>query len=328
MSNSQKPRVFVSRTVFQDVIARLSEEAEVDVWPEPLPPSYEELCRRARGCAGLFTLVTDRVDAGLMDAAPTLKVVGQMAVGFDNIDVAAATERGIAVGNTPDVLSGTTADFAFALLMAGARRIVEGNRYVHEGRWQTWEPMGFMGQDIHGATLGIIGLGRIGREMAKRASGFDMKVLYHGGSPSEGCADAEEARSLDDLLERSDFVTVHAPLTDATHHMLGEAQFRRMKSTAVLINTARGPIVDQEALYHALSDGEIAHAALDVTDPEPIKMDDPLLTLDNVTIVPHIASASTAARRRMAEMTVDNILAGLRGEPLPTGVNNRELASV
>jgi glyoxylate reductase len=258
-----------------------------------------------------------------MDSAPRLRVVSNMAVGYDNIDVPAATERGILVGNTPEVLTDTTADFAFALLMAAARRIGEGVDYVRAGKWQTWGPMLLMGQDVHGATLGLIGLGRIGSGVARRAQGFDMRVLYYDVVRRE---DLEQQMGivytdLDRLLAESDFVSLHAPLTPQTRHIINAETLRKMKRTAVLVNTARGPLVDANALHEALRDGTISAAALDVTDPEPIPLDDSLLTLPNCLIVPHIASASVATRGQMAELAARNLLAGLKGELLPTHLN-------
>ena len=272
--------------------------------------------------AGLLSLLTDRVDAQLMDAGSSLKVISNMAVGYDNIDVPAASQRGIPVGNTPGVLTETTADFAFALLMALARRIPEARQYVSDGNWKTWHPTVLSGQDIFGATLGIIGFGRIGQAVTRRATGFGMRVLINSSS---GAAEIErigaEMVSLDDLLSDSDFVSLHVPLSQETHHLISRRELALMKSTAILINTARGAVVDPSALYEALRDGAILAAGLDVTEPEPIALDDPLLTLENCLIVPHIASASVATRTKMAEMAVDNLIAGLRGERLPTCVN-------
>ena len=279
----------------------------------------------AQGVHGLLTLLTDRVDDELLDAAgPQLKVVANLAVGFDNIDVPACTRRGIPVGNTPGVLTETTADLAFILMMAAARRLKEGIDYVREDRWKTWGPLLLLGVDVHGATLGIVGFGRIGREMAKRGRGFSMRILYH--DVARASVEDEEALGaafvpLDTLLAESDFVTLHVNLTSETRHLIDAAALARMKSTAVLVNTSRGPVVDQAALYEALRDGGIFGAALDVTDPEPMHADDPLLTLTNCIVVPHIASATHATRGKMARIAAENILAGLRGEPLPACVN-------
>ncbi|MFN2484082.1 MAG: 2-hydroxyacid dehydrogenase [Candidatus Limnocylindria bacterium] len=323
---TEAPRVFVTRRIPDEGLERVASAADTDLWQGELPPHRSELLRRVAGVDGLLSLLTDVVDAELLDAAgPQLKVVSNYAVGFDNIDVAECTRRGIPAGNTPGVLTETTADLAWALLMAAARRVDEGSRYVRADRWQTWGPMLLTGVDVHGATLGIVGFGRIGREMAKRATGFGMRVLYQD---VERATAEDEARhggarfvELDELLEESDFVTLHVTLTNETRHMIDAAALRRMKPTAVLVNTSRGPVVDQAALHDALRDGEIFAAALDVTDPEPMRADDPLLGLENCLVVPHIASASRATRARMAEMAADNLIAGLRGERLPNVIN-------
>jgi glyoxylate reductase len=268
-------------------------------------------------------MVTERIDEELLAHAPRLRIVANMAVGYDNVDVPALTRRGILLTNTPGVLTETTADLTFALILAIARRLGEGIRIVQEGRWRFWSPFSFLGRDVHHATLGIIGLGRIGTEVAKRATGFDMRVLYTNRGRNR---EAEEKWGctwvdLTTLLRESDFVTVLVPLMPETRHMLSTPQFKLMKRTAFLINAARGPIVDQRALYEALRDGLIAGAALDVTDPEPIPMDDPLLSLDNCLIVPHIGSASIATRTRMATLAAENIVAFLTGHRPPTPVN-------
>ncbi len=321
-----KPRVFVTRIIPDKGLEMLREAAEVEVWPEELPPPYEVLLEKVKGLDGLLTLLTDKIDVPLMDAAgPSLKVISQMAVGVDNIDIPAATGRGIPVGNTPGVLTETTADLAWALLMAAARRVVEGDKFTRAGRWKTWGPTLLMGPDVHGATLGIVGFGRIGQAVARRAASFGMRIMYNNvkdcPEPDPPIPAPVECVDLNDLLRESDFVTLHAPLSRQTYHMLGDEQFRLMKPTAILINTARGPIVDQAALYRALTSGQIAYAALDVTDPEPIPMDSPLLTLDNIIIVPHIASASIQTRTKMATMAAENLIAGLHGERLPNCVN-------
>ena len=302
----------------------IRETSEAEVWGGNSPPPYEVILEKVAGLDGLVCLLTDQIDGQLMDAAGgSLRVISQMAMGFDNIDIAAATERGIPVGNTPGVLTDTTVDFAFALLMAAARRIVEGERYVKDGNWVTWEPTLLMGQDVHDATLGLVGLGRIGQGMARRARGFGMRVIYSDptADEAEGKELEAEAYELDDLLAESDFVSLHVPLTPETTHLMGKREFELMKPSAILINTARGPAVDPSALYQALKEGEIAYAALDVTEPEPISVDDPLLTLDNCLIVPHIASSSLATRSRMATMAAENLEAGLNGAELPHCVN-------
>jgi glyoxylate reductase len=324
-----RPKVYVTRIIPERGLAMVREVCQTDVWLGEIPPSREVLLEKARGVDGLFTLLTDQVDGEVMDAAgPQLRVISNYAVGYDNIDVQAATARGIVVGNTPGVLTDTTADFAFALLMAAARRVVEGADYARAGKWKTWGPTLLLGQDVHGATLGIVGLGRIGRALARRARGFDMRVLYYDPRCQAKINDdlATECASLDDLLARADFVSLHVPLTAETHHMIGAAQFGMMKPTAILINTSRGPVVDHDALYRALKDGEITYAALDVTEPEPINPGSLLLTLPNCLIVPHIASASVATRTKMAVMAAENLLAGLRGEMPPNPVNPEVLS--
>ncbi|MBU0490591.1 MAG: D-glycerate dehydrogenase [Chloroflexi bacterium] len=321
------PRVYVTRRIPDAGLNMVRPACDVALWPGDEPPPYETIIDEAREADGLLCLLTDRIDAALMDAAPRLRVISQYAVGVDNIDLAAATRRGIVVGNTPDVLTDATADMAFALLMAAARRLVEGVKYARAGRWRTWGPLTLLGQDIHGATLGIVGLGRIGQAVARRARGFDMRVLYHDCQRS-AAAEREFGPSctdLDTLLAESDFVTLHVPLTPQTHHLIGAAQFRQMKPTAVLINTSRGPVVDQEALVAALRAGTIGGAALDVTDPEPLPADHPLLALPNAIVTPHIASASVSARNQMAVRAADNLLAGLRGELPPFCVNPEAL---
>jgi glyoxylate reductase len=318
-----KPRVFVTRVIPDQGLTLVQEHCDVDLWTDELPPSREVLLGRVRGFDGLLCLLTDRIDGEVLDAAgPQLKVVSNHAVGYDNIDVPAATARRIPVGNTPGILTGATADFAFALLMAAARRVVEGERYVREGKWKTWGPSLLLGPDVHGATLGLIGFGRIGQAMAKRAQGFDMRVLYHDPSaPQNDPALRATGVDLETLLAESDFVSVHTPLTAETRGLMNRERLALMKRTAILINTARGPVVDPAALYEALSERRIFAAALDVTDPEPLPMESPLLTLDNLVVVPHIASASVATRQKMSLMAAQNLLAGLRGERLPNCVN-------
>ncbi|MCP4543527.1 MAG: D-glycerate dehydrogenase [Chloroflexi bacterium] len=317
-----KPRVYVTRKVPEQGIALLGQECQVEIWEGALPVPRDVLMEKVTDIDGLYCLLTERVDAELLDAAPRLRVVSNMAVGYNNIDVDACTARGIPVGNTPGVLTDTTADCAFALLMTAARRIVEGVDYVRAGRWKTWEPMLLMGQDVHTATLGIIGFGRIGQAVARRARGFDMRVLYHDTCVSDVASDLDATSvDLDTLLAESDFVSLHVPLTEETHHLIGEEALQKLKPTAILVNTARGPVVDPDALCRALRDGEIAYAALDVTEPEPIPVDHPLLSLPNCIVVPHIASASVATRTKMAVIAARNLVVGLRGEQLPHCVN-------
>ncbi len=320
-----KPKVFVTRIIPDGGLDLVRQACDARIWHEETPPPRELFLDQVKGMDGLLCLLTDPVDAGVMDAAgPHLRVISNFAVGYDNVDLPAATARGIPVGNTPGVLTETTADLAFALIMASARRVVEGADYVRAGRWKTWGPMLLLGHDVHGATLGIVGLGRIGQALARRAAGFDMRVIYY-----DPYCDAEKGASLgaavrcslDELLAESDFVSLHAPLSPATHHLVDAAALGKMKRSAVLVNTSRGPVVDGDALYEALVSGQIAFAALDVTDPEPLPPGHRLLTLPNCLVVPHIASASWATRTRMAVMAAENLLAGLRGERLPNCVN-------
>ena len=319
-----RPRVLVCRQMFQEAFEMIAAEADSEVWPDELPPPRPTLLEKVRGVEGLLCLLTDKVDAELMDAAgPQLKVISQLAVGYDNIDIPEATGRGIPVGYTPEVLTQTTADATWALLMAAARRIGEGERAVRAGKWRTWHPLHYLGQDIYGATLGIVGMGRIGTQVAKRASGFDMRILYSDVVRNE---DAEKRFSAtyvdqDTLLRESDFVSLHTVLSDSTYHLIDKDALAKMKPTAVLVNASRGAVVDPKALYSALKDGEIAAAALDVTEPEPIPADDPLLTLQNCVIVPHIASASFKTRGEMSRIAAQNLINGLRGDRLLTCVN-------
>ena len=314
-------RIFVTRQLPQAALDRLAEYGQIEVWPEFLPPAYDILRQKTGELDALLCLLTDRVDEALIQAAPHLKVISNMAVGYDNIHVAAASRRGIPVGNTPGALTETTADFAFALLMAAARRIPEAQAYIQAGHWKTWHPTVLSGQDIYGAALGIVGFGRIGQAVARRAAGFGMRVLAHGGRDEAISEMGAEKVNLADLLTQSDYVSLHVPLNEKTHHLIGAAELRMMKPTAILVNTARGAVIDPQALYDGLRRGDILAAALDVTEPEPIPPDDPLLALENCLVAPHIASASVATRRRMADMAVDNVIAGLIGKRLPNCVN-------
>lgn len=301
----------------------VQQACDADVWPEVMPPPYKVLKERARGVDGLLCLITDRVDGALMDSIGSqLKVISQMAVGVDNIDLAAARLRGIPVGHTPGVLTEATADLAFALLLAAARCLLEGVEYIRAGKWRTWEPKALLGADLHGATLGIIGLGRIGKAVARRASGFEMRILAYNPNLPQQEADTVHARlvDFDTLLRESDFVTLHTPLTPQTRGLINRDALAKMKPTAILVNTARGPIVDSQALYDALKNGVIGSAALDVTDPEPLPPDNPLLTLPNLIVVPHIGSASVWTRDQMAIMAAENLIAGVTGKPLPHAV--------
>jgi glyoxylate reductase len=322
------PHIFVTRALPADPTPRLREVADVFVWPDDEPPPHDELVRRAAESDALLTLLTDPIDATVLDTGKRLRIVAQMAVGYDNIDVAAATERGVLVTNTPGVLTETTADLAFALLLATARRVVEGDRLVRTGGWKTWHPSFLLGRDVHGATLGIVGLGQIGLAVARRARGFDMRILCHDRVPNPG-AEAEvgsEHVDLERLLRESDFVSLHVPLSPETRHLIGERELSLMKPTAVLVNASRGAVVDQQALYAALKDGRIAAAGLDVAEVEPIPLDDPLLTLNNVVITPHVGSASVATRAKMAEMAVESILQAFRGETATHCVNPEALS--
>jgi glyoxylate reductase len=305
-------RCFVTRRLPGTAVDRLAAEHAVAVWPDRLPPRPEELRARAAENEGLLTLLTDQVDAELIAGAPTLRAISNYAVGLDNVDVAAASEKGIPVGHTPDVLTEATADHTLALMLAAARRLREADALVREGRWLTWEPAMLLGRDLHDSTVGIVGLGRIGRAVARRVEGFGARVVHtsaSGGVP------------LGKLLEQSDFVTLHCPLTEDTRGLIGEEALERMKPTAYLVNTARGPIVDTSALIRALHAGSIAGAALDVTDPEPISAGHVLLDAPNLLVVPHVASATHATREAMADMAVDNLLAALSGAPMPHCAN-------
>ena len=320
-----KPKVFVTRLIPEKGLALVRDYCQADIWTEELPPPPEVILERVKGVDGILSLLTDKMDAAVVCIGSVLsEVISNYAVGFDNIDVPEASQRGIPVGNTPGILTDTTADFAFALLMAAARRVVAGDSYTRAGRWKTWGPQLLLGTDIHRATLGLVGFGRIGKAMAKRASGFEMEVLFydpHNTDDPEAKALGARPVDFDTLLAESDFVSVHTPLTEQTYHLINADALARMKSSAILINTARGPVVDPEALCRALKKGLIDFAALDVTEPEPIPLDSPLLELDNIIIAPHIASASRATRDKMAQMAANNLLAGLRGESLPNCVN-------
>jgi glyoxylate reductase len=318
-----QPRVYVTRLIPEGGLALVREAAECRVWEGELPPPREALLREVAEVEGLLCLLTDRIDEELLGAAPRLRVVSQMAVGVDNIDVAACTRRGIPVGNTPGVLAETTADLAWALLMATARRIVEAEAYTRSGAWKTWEPMGLLGRDIHHATLGLIGLGGIGAEVAKRGRGFDMRILYTSRrrKPELETSLGVEYLPLDELLREADFVSLHCALTPETRHVIGARELALMKPTAILINTTRGPVVDQAALAQALKAGTIAAAGLDVFETEPVPLDDPVLSLPNVVALPHIGSASVATRGKMARMAAENLLAALSGQRPPNLVN-------
>lgn len=325
MSSTAKPRVFVTREIPAAGLERVLAACDADVWREHLPPSRSVLLERIRGCHGVLTLLTEKVDAEFMDAAgPQLKVISNFAVGYNNVDIPEATRRGIRVGNTPGVLTEATADIAFALLIAAARRICESVDYVRAGKWKTWEPLGHIGADLQGKTIGIVGMGRIGYAMAKRCrGGWDMNVLYHSRRRNEVAERDLNARyvEFDTLLAESDFVSVHTDMNDSTRNLFNAAAFKKMKRTAIFINSARGPIHNELDLAHALRNGDIQAAGLDVTDPEPPPLDDPLLHLPNCVVAPHIGSATVSSRNGMAEISATNLLRGLAGEPLLHCVN-------
>ena len=319
-----KPKVFVTRILPEAGLKLIREACDAEIWSDPLPPPAAVIRQKLPECDGLVSLLTDKIDGDLLDKAPRLKVVSNFAVGFNNIDIPACTQRGIAVGNTPGVLTDATADMAFCLLIAAARRVVEGHLYSISGKWKTWEPLGHLGQDLAGRTLGVVGMGRIGYALAKRCfGGWDMKILYHDVHPSAKAEADFKARNVDleTLLRESDFISLHADLNDKTRGMISTPQLQMMKKSAVLINTARGPLVDQKALASALRNGTIFAAGVDVTDPEPPLMDDPLLSLPNVIIAPHIASATVQTRNQMAEICARNLIAGVTGQKLPAWVN-------
>ncbi|NDJ62205.1 MAG: D-glycerate dehydrogenase [Chloroflexi bacterium] len=316
-------KVFVTRIIPDAGLEPVRAACAADVWDDRLPAPYDTLIERVRGVDGILCSITERIDANLIEAAgPQLKVISQMAVGYDNIDVAAAQARGIAVGHTPGVLTEATADLTLALLLAAARRIPESVEYIRKGEWRTWEPQTLLGHDLAGKTLGIVGLGRIGKAVAKRAAGFELRLIAHGPRLTDAEAAAVGAVRVDlpTLLREADFVSLHTPLTPETRHLINPTTLAQMKPTAILVNTTRGPVVDQTALYDALTNGVISGAALDVTDPEPLPADDPLLTLPNVVIVPHIGSATVGTRNQMARIAADNLIAGVNDQPLPHAV--------
>jgi len=314
-------KIFITRIIPAPGLALVEEHfPHFDLWTADLPPTRAELIERARGADGLLCLLTEKVDGELMDAiGPQLKVISSMSVGVDHIDIPAATARGIPVGNTPGVLTDATADQTFALLLAAARRLAEGERYLRAGKWVTWSPSLLLGADLAGATLGIVGFGRIGQAVAKRAQGFDLRVIYH--DPTAQSAYNAQPVDLETLLRESDFVSIHVPLNAETKHLVNAEFLAKMKPNAVLVNAARGGVLDQSALYHALKSNQIFAAALDVTDPEPLPMDSPLLELENCLIVPHLGSASKKTRDMMSLLAAQNLVAGLKGERLPNCFN-------
>ncbi len=314
-----KPKVFVTRTIPEKGLSLVRDFCEADIWPEDMPPARETLLSRLQGVDGVLSLLTDRMDGEAMDVSSRLKVISNMAVGVDNVDLAAATARKIPVGNTPGAMTDATADMTWALMMAAARRVVEGEKYVRAGNWKTWSPQLLLGADFAGATWGIVGFGRIGQAVAKRAKGFGMRVVYY--DPAAKPAEDAIPMPLNELLQTADFISLHVPLTSETHHMINAQTLSRMKPGAVLVNTSRGPVVDPEALYEALKSNRLFAAGLDVTEPEPLPANHPLLELPNCTIVPHLGSASKRTRDLMAYLAAENLIAGLKGERLPHCVN-------
>lgn len=318
-----KPKVYVTRELPERGLKIIRERFEAEVWREYAPPPKEVIIEKAKNVDALASLLSDKIDAEVFNAAPKLKIVAQLAVGFDNIDVQEATKRGIYVTNTPEVLTDTTADFAWALLMAVARRVVEADRYVRSGQWKVgWHPDMLQGRDVYGATIGVVGAGRIGYAVAKRATGFDMKILFYDVIPRPEMEKLGAKRvELDTLLKESDFVSIHVPLMKETYHLVNADKLKLMKKTAYLINNSRGSVVDEKALYQALKEGRIAGAGLDVFEQEPTPVENPLLKLDNVVVAPHISSASYKTRSKMAEMVAENLVAFFEGRKPPNLVN-------
>ena len=319
-----KPRVYVTRQIFPDALDLIEKFAELELWPDDEPPSPERLMEAMSNVDGAIINVMDRIDAPLLDAAPKLRVLSQVAAGLDNIDIPEATKRDIMVGYTPGVLAKSTADLAFALLLAVARRVVESDKWVREGNWKiSHHPMFWLGSEVNGSTLGILGLGGIGLEMAKRGLGFDMKVLYHSRTRKRDLEKEYGLKyaSFKRVLAESDFLSIHVPLTPQTNHFIGEKQLKMMKPSSILVNLSRGPVVDTDALHQALTKGTIAGAGLDVFDPEPVPTDHPILGLDNVVVLPHIGSASNRSRRDMHLLAARNLVAGLNGNRLEECAN-------
>ena len=319
-----KPRVYVTRQIFPDALDLIEKSAELELWPDDEPPSPEQLMEAMSNVDGAIINVMDRIDAPLLDAAPKLRVLSQVAAGLDNIDIPEATKRDIMVGYTPGVLAKSTADLAFALLLAVARRVVESDKWVREGNWKiSHHPMFWLGSEVNGSTLGILGLGGIGLEMAKRGLGFDMKVLYHSRTRKRDLEKEYGLKyaSFKRVLAESDFLSIHVPLTPQTNHFIGEKQLKMMKPSSILVNLSRGPVVDTEALHQALTKGTITGAGLDVFDPEPVPTDHPILGLDNVVVLPHIGSASNRSRRDMHLLAARNLVAGLNGDRLEECAN-------
>ncbi|MDQ3443496.1 MAG: D-glycerate dehydrogenase [Chloroflexota bacterium] len=320
---TDRPRVAVTRLIPEAGLDLLRASCDVAIWEGDLPPGQQELDTLLDGAVGVLSLLTERIDGDLLDRHPSIEVVSNFAVGYDNVDVEAATARNVAVCNTPGVLTQATAEFAFTLLVSAARRVVEADRYVREGHWQTWGPRLLLGQDIGGATLGIVGFGRIGKELARMASGFNMRILANDAYEDPKAAEEFGVTyvPLDELLRESDFVSLHVALTPETQQLIGAHELGLMKTTAVLINAARGPVVDTDDLVAALQSGEIFAAGLDVTDPEPLPADHPLVSLPNCIVVPHIASATVTTRDAMARLAANNLIDVLNGRTPEVIVN-------
>lgn len=323
-----RPKVYVTRKISKSGLNKIKNHFETEVWEGYAPPPKEVVMRKVEDVDAIVSLLSDEIDSEVFDVAPQLRIVSQLAVGFDNINVKEATKRGIYVTNTPGVLTDTAADFAWALLMAVARRVVEADRYVREGKWGVgWHPHMMLGRDVHGATLGIVGAGRVGSAVAKRAKGFNMELLYYNKSAKPDLEQELGAKrvGLDVLLKRSDFVSVHVPLRESTHHLISAEQLKMMKGTSYLINNSRGPVIDERALYQALKECRIAGAALDVFEQEPTPRENPLLKLENVVVAPHLSSASYETRSKMAEMVAENLVAFFEGRKPPNLVNQEVL---
>ncbi|UCG45886.1 MAG: D-glycerate dehydrogenase [Candidatus Bathyarchaeota archaeon] len=322
------PSVFVTRKIPESGLQRIQDQFKTEVWAEDAPPSKQVIIEKVGQADALVSLLTDKIDTEVLDAASNLRIIAQYAVGYDNIDVPDATRRGIYVTNTPGVLTETTADFAWALLMAAARRVVEADQYLRNGDWSVaWHPTMILGRDVYGATLGIVGMGRIGEAMAVRAQGFNMKILYYSTRRKPDIEDRLGLTfvDLDTLLQQADFVSLHVPLVKATHHLIDRRRLDLMKRTAFLINTSRGQVVDEKALFKALREDKIAGAGLDVFTEEPTPAGNPLLGLKNVVVAPHISSASVETRSKMAEMVAENLVAYFKGRVPPNLVNQEVL---
>lgn len=319
--------VFVTRRIPDVGLNAIIAEFQTIIWEQETPPSKSDIIQNAQGCSGIVTLLSDPIDTEVIESLPQLEVISQYAVGYDNIDISAATRRGIIVTNTPGVLTETTADLTWTLIMSACRRIVEADRYVREGEWKVaWGPKMLLGRDIHRSTLGIIGLGRIGKAVARRATGFSMRILYHSRTRNDDTKELEretraERTNLETLLQESDIVTIHVPLNEDTRDMIASHELAIMKPGAVLVNTSRGSVVDENALYHSLKSGHLGGAGLDVFRQEPVSLQNPLLELPNVVVAPHVGSATIATRDKMAQICAENLIAALGGTIPPYIVN-------